>query len=452
MDTLCIPTGVEEHSLRLLQIDKMASIYKGSTSSLVLDAELMATASDLMSTPLEGSKKGDTTSRLTAVSRARIACSTWMCRSWTLQEGQLAPTIAIQFQDKSIVLGRISQENGEYQERSLKEDIHPREGSREARQHSKVAVQEKESTMLDKRSSACKGKQTGQTLSLECDCVGIALERALYSTFFKQRNMCAELVSVWNELAGRSTTKSNDVFLIVASILGLELRGLLTYYDAGEVFQTILLSVDGVPLSLFFNTGLRQNQSGNHQNRWVPLRISKDTLTADHLLKIFPSYLSYEYSSNERREGISIYTIKSVLPLKSKVRLCSESERTLYIVSSSNSNADQLDTSGFTSTCIIVEEANESEQLSVKRGACFYIRDNPEVSHPHNSRRWYWALRILRLGRKCAVRPKVDLVFSHPIRLQPDTKDKYSSLGIDEVHYLAPVRSPCEFKIQYGMF
>ena len=43
MDTLCIPVGPNETSLRLTQIDKMASIYKGALCSLVLDAELMAT-------------------------------------------------------------------------------------------------------------------------------------------------------------------------------------------------------------------------------------------------------------------------------------------------------------------------------------------------------------------------------------------------------------------------
>ena len=70
MDTLCIPVGREEQSLGLVQIDKMASIYVGARSSLVLDAELMATKINVDNSP-----------RLSVDLRARIACSSWMGRS-----------------------------------------------------------------------------------------------------------------------------------------------------------------------------------------------------------------------------------------------------------------------------------------------------------------------------------------------------------------------------------
>lgn len=48
MDTLCIPPGAKtQHmALRLSQIDKMSSIYKGAALTLVLDHELMQTESN----------------------------------------------------------------------------------------------------------------------------------------------------------------------------------------------------------------------------------------------------------------------------------------------------------------------------------------------------------------------------------------------------------------------
>lgn len=40
-----------------------------------------------------------------------------MFRSWTLQEGQLPPTVTVQFLDLAVVLGRGSAEDGRYRER-----------------------------------------------------------------------------------------------------------------------------------------------------------------------------------------------------------------------------------------------------------------------------------------------------------------------------------------------
>ncbi len=74
MDTLCIPIRPSDLALKLVQIDKMASIYAGAECTLVLDAELMATK-------LRSVISSCGCKRLGPESRARIACSTWMSRS-----------------------------------------------------------------------------------------------------------------------------------------------------------------------------------------------------------------------------------------------------------------------------------------------------------------------------------------------------------------------------------
>lgn len=432
----------------------MASIYKGAISSLVLDAELMATKIDVVEPPW-----------LNVEIRARIACSIWMCRSWTLQEGQLPPTITIQFLDNAIVLGRSSEKDGQYQERAT--TVHEPmsvpsvEDSRTPLEANKSVSQDVELTTLENGFRQCESKQDEH----KCDCVDIALEHTFYSTFFdgsigigsksnktEASDGTTKFVSLWNELAGRSTTKPNDVFLIIANILDFDTRGLHQYEGAEDMFQSIILSLGRIPLSLFFNTGPRQNRDGSHQNRWVPLKISTDILTPDHLLTISSSYLSYEYMDQKRDEGITAYTINGILSLKSKIYLRSEHEEMLYIVEQSKSGTDRFNTEGFTSTYIVVENMESSDGSGAKRGACFYVRDNHEVPPQGNRSWWHQTLQTLRLRSKRIVLPVVDMTFVGPIQLQQLVRSEALSLDPNHIYSQSFVKSPCEFRIRYGMF
>ncbi|MCJ1262299.1 hypothetical protein MMC22_002169 [Lobaria immixta] len=455
MDTLCIPVGQDERALRLTQIDKMASIYKGAISSLVLDAELMAAVLGLKLVSIksfyvklrrvkvrrEGVDTVIRSQRLSIESRARIACSAWMSRSWTLQEGWLPPTIAVQFLDNAVVLGRISEKEGQYQERSTTKGIPLVEDSRALFEANMSARRDVEETEPDNGPSLCGSKQNEHTSSLECDCVGIALERTFYSTFFEETT---KFVSVWNELAGRSTTMPSDVPLIITNILHFENRELLKSHEDGEMFQYIILSLDRPPLSIFFNTGPRQDQGGNHQNRWVPVKIGTDTLTSNDPLTVCPSHLLYKYADQHSSGGTSIYTIDAILSLKSKVYLRSENEGIVYAVEPSNSSADQFDTEGFTSTCVIVENVDLPEWSGVKRGACFYVRDNNEIK-PQGSRHWWH--QALRLNP--IVLPGVDMTFYCPRRLQQVVHSEHLTLDKRNIYNLNSVKTTCDFRINY---
>jgi len=78
-DTLCIPVQPEHSDLRDRCIDSMASIYAGSDRVFVLDKELMSIPSNKDS----------------AETLYRIACSVWMCRSWTLQESNTSKPLFV---------------------------------------------------------------------------------------------------------------------------------------------------------------------------------------------------------------------------------------------------------------------------------------------------------------------------------------------------------------------
>ena len=301
----------------------------------------------------------------------------------------------------------------------------------------------------------------------ECSCVDIALERTFYSTFFDgsvgidissesnktdPSNGTTKFVSVWNELVGRSTTKPNDLFLIIANILDFDTRGLQQYEGAEEMFQAIILSLGRVPLSLFFNTGPRQDKDGSHQNRWVPLKISTDILTPDHLFTISSSHFSCEYTDQKRDEGITAYTINGILPLKPKLYLRSEHGDILYIVESSSSSADRFNTEGFTSTCIVVENMETSDRSGAKRAACFYVRDNHEFP-PHGNRSWWQqVLQTLPFRSKRNVLPVVDMTFICPMQLQLVGQIEAPSLDSNYIYSLSFVKLPCEFRVRYGVF
>ena len=82
LDTLCIPVHSADH--RRKAIDSMAHVYAGASNVFVLDPELRKVT-----------KRDLTTTQLDLV----VACSPWMARSWTLQEGALAVEIRLKFKD-----------------------------------------------------------------------------------------------------------------------------------------------------------------------------------------------------------------------------------------------------------------------------------------------------------------------------------------------------------------
>ena len=425
MDTLCIPVRQDAWSLKLSQIDKMASIYKGAISSLVLDAELMATArkvSCVAAEPNNTSYERTTAApyRLSPETRARISCSTWMCRCWTLQEGQLPAAIAIQFLDGAVVLeGRDSKSNHSFfpfQERFTNYEslvVTDPEDASEAI----VSVSQSTETKLTRDG----GLESWQTMHLECDCADIALTRSFHSIFFNTPSF----VSVWNELTGRSTTMAEDLPLIITNILNLDNRRLLGLHDSGEMFETIILSLKRTPLSLLFNTGLRKDQESAQRNRWVPARVDRDTLTNHPMLDIKRSHLEWDYYKKPTGK-CSAYSIDALLPLGSTAYLRDVQNDISYAIKPSIACADDNVTAGFTSTCVIFEDAEMPDCPGVKRGACFLI-ESRTIEH-------------------------VDMTFICPLRLH--SRQDVASVPPEEsnTYDLAPINCPARLRISYGNF
>ncbi|KAI1179884.1 hypothetical protein F4777DRAFT_532360 [Nemania sp. FL0916] len=343
MDTLCIPAPEIYSKIKLAQIGKMASIYKGAVASLVLDMELMATPLHL----------DPTTNKLSPEARARIACSAWMTRSWTLQEGMLPPSIAFQCLDDVILL-RGSEE------RSMR-------------------IQE-----VDQQFRA--GEQTASGLA-PTDPAELPSQRIIsppdyreHVDFTLKRELGDVLIrtgcdfsSAWNALCTRSTTESKDVPLIFTNIIGLHSQPLLKYRESHEMILAIILSIEDPPLSIFFNTGPRHDSGGNHYNRWVPQEVRGDKLLDGGVLSVSSSHLSYEFDQSLYHDGMSIWIVDSVVPMHSTVYLDFQSEDVIYKIDpSTDSDTDELDTTNFTTTYFILDDVALPFGEQKTRGACFY--------------------------------------------------------------------------------
>ena len=91
IDTLCIPVNPESSNLRMKAINKMDAVYAHARGVLVLDSEIQRL-----------SIKETHASELLG----RLAYSSWMGRSWTLQEGAIGRATYFQCADGAMTLER----------------------------------------------------------------------------------------------------------------------------------------------------------------------------------------------------------------------------------------------------------------------------------------------------------------------------------------------------------
>jgi hypothetical protein len=148
-----------------------------------------------------------------------------MTRSWTLQEGILPPDLLILLQNDMIAFERVPRITtlGPYAEGSIYE-------------------------CLD------------DTAQSACTCINVKLQNSFRNTFFGES---PDFVTLWNQLAGRSTTKKQDIPIMLTTLLNLENILASDYTEPVATYQSVLLSLEQIPLSLFFNNGFRLYQHDN---------------------------------------------------------------------------------------------------------------------------------------------------------------------------------------------
>lgn len=97
-----------------------------------------------------------------------------------------------------------------------------------------------------------------------------ALKIQLLDRFFgviqTRHQMHYRLASTWTALCGRSTTQADDIFVILANLLALDHRPLLSLPPEKRL-PAIILSLEKIPLSIFSNPGARLNTNHQHNNK-----------------------------------------------------------------------------------------------------------------------------------------------------------------------------------------
>lgn len=299
MDTLCIPVKPQDEQLRKASINSMASIYAGANETLVLDSELLATPAN------------------THDCLARIICSVWMSRSWTLQEALLSPRCRIPFgNDKAIIIhpaaktdtfmtwsssGQSVKMDPESQTgppsqpsalvwNSLKEYLE--DHFYRTRQVIRIKhIQYEYNTRHQRHKNYVSSNATMSHL-LGYEYQPPLSDLDIEPPPFPQRELDMAFadcfVSLWNAMLGRSTTMTEDLPLIFANMLDLEC-GPLMDLPSVERFQSIIFSLPYLPLSLFFNRGPKHVSHKYPLNKWVRTGLDTHPLGRGSTLEFLPS-------------------------------------------------------------------------------------------------------------------------------------------------------------------
>ncbi|TEA10728.1 hypothetical protein C8034_v008607 [Colletotrichum sidae] len=269
MDSLCIPVSQEHHGLRMKAINLMAFIYSAAEATLVLDDEL-----------LQFEKSHEPYEALLA----RCLASKWNSRCWTLQEGMLSKRCAFQFGDRCVNmswwshkfsfprdstawrttsgvrtqfdiqrcrLGLASSNTGWWK---IADDSFGREILRHELQH------------------ACRMQSKLNATGLEIRYSRTRLEETEASKHF---------ISMWATLSKRSTTKTDDIHVVLANLTDFKASEIQKLPHLQERTKVILQSMEKFPARMLFVDGYRPMASKDHPDRWVLATPEQATLDTD---------------------------------------------------------------------------------------------------------------------------------------------------------------------------
>ncbi|KFZ10797.1 hypothetical protein V502_07923 [Pseudogymnoascus sp. VKM F-4520 (FW-2644)] len=226
IDTLCIPVGESYGTLRKKAILHMKETYENAWAVLVLDTEL-ANVSGL------GTKEENL---------ARVFCSLWMRRCWTLQELAMAKCCYVKFSDTFCDLLSQVEPNREKWPLSC-------------------------ATRLDFDSTHYYlAKQFKDIVRPSCN-EGF--------TWGKELMKWEQFATAWNCMTWRSTSKEEDRFAILAALLNLDLKKVLETSEISERIRIILSSQQEIPMAILTLNAPRQREDGW---RWAPTMAATSAL------------------------------------------------------------------------------------------------------------------------------------------------------------------------------
>ncbi|KAK4188656.1 hypothetical protein QBC35DRAFT_495607 [Podospora australis] len=280
IDALCMPPAGTT-VLRIRAINRLPAVYQAADRVLVLDPAL---------------EKISIADSDTLEQCARLSVSPWISRCWTFQEAALASVVEVQGADDTFnaLQPRLKQPSAvpppQTQKQSSWKDAitHPIDWVKET-----WSGQPHKDSMQLVSGGSTEGVGMDISLAMVASltrCLnrefrsafanGVKPNRARHGRDTLAPDFCTLFVQVWNQLSERSTTIPGDKHLIIANLLGFNTEPIMRLNKSAERMALILRSMDGIPVSLFFNMhGPRQKPTKHHWDRWVPLYPSRQKLT-----------------------------------------------------------------------------------------------------------------------------------------------------------------------------
>ena len=238
LDTLCVP--VQSADYRTKAIASMARIYAGASNVLVLDPELQ-----------QVTRKSLTTTQLDHV----VACSPWMARSWTLQEGALAIDLRLAFKDTTVRLPTTT--DYPLLRRSLIQ---------------KPWYEDIDHTVPEGPKGSLFGYAYQYIWSIFFAFAYRPDEKAWRPATQRRSPEYSynRFVAAWNDLTGRSTTQSQDLAAILAALMNLSAGEVLNLPE-DQRMKALLKKQSVLPIDILFASPAFTNLD------WIPDFPSCDT-------------------------------------------------------------------------------------------------------------------------------------------------------------------------------
>ncbi|KAL8991562.1 MAG: hypothetical protein Q9169_007840, partial [Polycauliona sp. 2 TL-2023] len=273
IDTLCVPVSAEHAQTRQMAITQMAQIYVQAQCVLVVDPEL------------QHMKHKDLPDEEVFAS---VQCSSWNSRSWTFQEAAMARVFYVQFLDGYSIIDK---------------------KWHDFMKKTKQATASDTTTLqLDKFNvDMCKTITTDVSRWFETMPVMTKIRSYDARTLMTRSEDWQNFVRVWNGLRTRSTTKSDDLYGIIAIMVDLTAHEILRL-DPRERMKAILRSQSTLPLSLLYQDCPRILDPKG-QSMWAPSQIAGGYLDMScGYMSLHDDGLYVELQKESKEEGFTCFS------------------------------------------------------------------------------------------------------------------------------------------------
>ncbi|KAK2770369.1 het domain protein [Colletotrichum kahawae] len=257
MDTLCVPVRAEHAHLRMRAINQMALVYSAAQATLVLDEELR-----LSEEQYEG-REG---------LLARCLTSKWNTRCWTLQEGMLARRCLFQFRDCAVSISREPKFTV-----CLPHQHFDWVGALLRAFPARYLYDKGYRSLADgwwgtncniAQKVLCYELQHACNKQARANSEGLGIR---YShTRLREDKAVKHFFSMWTTLAKRSTTKTEDLHVILANLTDFKSSEIQKIPLLQDRTKVMLQNLDHFPLRLMYDDGYRPLAGADHPDRWIP--------------------------------------------------------------------------------------------------------------------------------------------------------------------------------------